>query len=267
MFFGQNGRALTAAVKRNFVVLLALWAAATVAAVAGGSQASPAAPVPKPLVPAAANSIVANPDSFIGQTVTVTAAIEQVVSATAFTVDQNAQRTADELLVIVPVLNAPLALNSYVTIIGEVVRHEGRPAIRATSVLTAGGADLANRIPPPMTADEAAFDKVMKSVNRSFAALRQIVGAAGGGNAAPHAAALKQGFAETEAFWKKRGNADAEKWAADARAGADALERAIAAAKWDEAKTSLSSVQQTCAACHGAYRERGDDGSYRIRGN
>ncbi len=54
------------------------------------------------------------------------------------------------------------------------------------------------------------------------------------------------------------------KWAGEARAHAETLEAAVTAGKWDEAKAAVGSLQQTCSACHGAYRQRGEDG-YRIR--
>jgi hypothetical protein len=234
----------------------------------GGTPPAGQASAPKPLVPAAANSIAENPDAFVGQIVTVTAAVDQVLSATTFTVDQDPRKTAArEVLVIAAALNAPLIVNSHVTVIGEVVRHDGRPAIRATSVLTAAGLDLAKRILPPMTPEEEALDKAMKAIQPAFGAVRQAVAAAGSGgeNVVQHAATLKQAFTETEAFWKKRGVTDAQKWAADARAQSEALERAIAAGKWDDAKAAAGTLQQACSACHGAYRERQDDGTYRLR--
>lgn len=233
--------------------------------VAHGRQ-NPPAPAPRPLVPAAASSIAANPDAFYGQSVSVTAAVDRILSPTAFTVDQDVKRSGvGEVIVLVDVLTAPLILNSYVTIIGEVVRHEGRPAIRATSVLTSTMVDVARRPAPPMSPDEAAFDQVMKRINPAFGAIRQAVNEASGYEAVGHVVTLKQGFADVEAFWKKREKADAVKWAAEAGAYAGALERAITAGRWDEAKTVVMDLQQTCSACHGAYRERADDGSYRIR--
>ena len=251
------------------VMMLCLgWAAALMQAGQGSGSGTPAgqAAAPKPLVPAAANSIAANPDLFLGQIVTVTASIDQVVSPTSFTVDQDPRKAAaGDVLVIAASLSAPLIVNSHVTVIGEVVRHEGRPAIRATSVLTSAGIDLAKRVPPPMTPDEEALDKAMKAINPAFGAIRQAVAAAGGENAAQHAATLKQAFIDTEAFWKKRGVADAQKWAADARAQSETLERAIGAGNWDEAKAAAGTLQQACSACHGAYRERLDDGTYRMR--
>lgn len=224
------------------------------------------APAGKPLVPSAASSIAANPEAFYGQTVSVTAAVDRVISPTAFTVDQDARKPATgEILVLVDVLSAPVAVNTYVTVIGEVVRHEGRPAIRARSVLDAGMVDLAKRPPPPLTPEEQAFDAVMKRINPAFGAIRQLVTAAGGEDARAHASVLRQGFTDTEAFWKRRDKPDAVKWAAEARGFAASLETAIATKQWDDAKTAVTGLQQTCSACHRVYRQIGDDGAYRIR--
>jgi len=233
--------------------------------VADGRQ-NPAPPPAKPLVPVAASSIASNPDAFIGQTVTVTASVDRVVSSTTFTIDQDAKGTGSgDVLVLAEALTAVPEVNSYVTVIGEVVRHEGKAAIRATSVINPAMVDLVKRQPPAVNPDEAAFEQIMKRINPAFGGIRQAVAAGGGEKAVEHAATLKQGFTETEAFWKKRDKADAVKWAADARGHAVTLETAVAAGKWDDAKAAVSEMQQTCSACHGTYRERGEDGSYRIR--
>jgi hypothetical protein len=55
------------------------------------------------------------------------------------------------------------------------------------------------------------------------------------------------------------------KWAADARLQSETLQRSIASGVWDDAKAAATALQQTCSACHGVYRERLDDGSYRVR--
>jgi hypothetical protein len=225
-----------------------------------------AAPAPKPLVPAAASSIAASPDGFYGQNVTVTASVDRVVSATSFIIDQDVRKSGEaEVLVVAAQLNAPVKINGYVTVIGEVFSHEGRPAIRAVSVIDASMVDLAKRLPPPMTPEEESFDKVMKQIGPAFTAVRQAVAAAGGEAAPANAATLRQRFSDVEAFWKKRDKADAVKWSVDARTQSEALERAVGAGKWDDAKAAASALQQTCSACHGVYRERQDDGSYRIR--
>ena len=246
--------------------------------VAAGHQ-NPPAPAAKALVPVATTSIASNPDAFIGQTVTVTASVDRLISATTFAVDQDPKATGTgEVLVLVEALSAAPEMNSYVTVIGEVVRHEGKAAIRATSVINAAMVDLAKRPASapsaapaaasapaaPLDPEEAAFDAIMKRINPAFGGIRQAVAAGGGDKAAEQAAILKQGFTETEAFWKKRDKADAVKWAAEARAASETIETAVTAGKWDEAKAVVSSLQQTCSACHGAYRQRGE-GGYRIR--
>lgn len=226
---------------------------------------NPPAPAAKPLAPVATTSIASNPDAFIGQTVTVTAAVDRVVSPTSFAVDQDPKASGTgEVLVLVESLSAAPELNSYVTVIGDVVRHEGKAAIRATSVINAAMVDLAKRPAPALSPDEAAFDAIMKRINPAFGGIRQSVAAGGGDKAAEQAAILKQGFTETEAFWTKRDKADAVKWAADARGHAETLEAAVKAGKWEEAKAAVTGLQQACSACHGAYRQRGEDG-YRIR--
>lgn len=229
------------------------------------SQAT-GAPPPKPLVPAAASSIAADPVAFIGQSVTIYAAVDRILSPTTFTVDQDPKTSGTgDVLVLAPALSAALTPNQYLTVIGEVVRHEERPAIRATAVITAAGTDLAKVLPPPMTEDEAAFDKTMKAIGPAFTGIRQAITNAGGGGAAEQAATLVRGFEETEAFWKKRGPVETHKIAAQARSNAIALQAAIQGAKWDDAKAASGSLQQACSSCHGTHRERLDDGSYRIR--
>jgi cytochrome c556 len=76
---------------------------------------------------------------------------------------------------------------------------------------------------------------------------------------------LKQAFAETETFWKAKSKTDAIGWAADARKQVDLVEHAATAAKFDDAKAPAATLGQSCASCHGAYRERLEDGTYRIK--
>lgn len=262
-FLGKNGRALPTRIVRFLIPAFAAFGVTL--AVVGAEQ--PAAPVPKPLVPAAASSIAANPEQYMGQIVTVFAAVEKVLSPTSFTVDQDPARSGTgEVLVMAAVLTAPPIANAYVTVIGEVAMIDGRPAIKATTVLDAKMVDLAKKPLPPLTPEEQAFDAVMKRVQPAFAALRQAVADSNGEVTKTQAAILKQAFADTEAFFKKRGKPDAEKWALEARTHAESLERA-SAGKWDDAKTGLPALQQSCSSCHAVYRERQDDGSYRIRGD
>ena len=43
------------------------------------------------------------------------------------------------------------------------------------------------------------------------------------------------------------------------------LERAAAGGNWDQVKTSIADVNRMCSTCHTAYRERLDDGTYRVK--
>ena len=260
----QNGRALANPTRPVILVAGALFAAI---AVGRAQQAPPPAPAQKPLIPAAASSVVANPQQYLGQMLTVFAAVERIVSETSFTVDQDPRKSGvGEVDVLVPPWTTPPVPNTYVTVIGEMMLMNGRPAIKATSVLDSKMVDLAKKPLAPLTPEEQAFDAVMKKVQPAFAALRTAVGESNGEAVKTQAVVLKQAFADTEAFFKLRAKADAQKWAAEARMHAAAIE-AASAGKWDDAKAAVSSLQQTCSSCHAVYRERQDDGSYRIRGD
>jgi cytochrome c556 len=45
----------------------------------------------------------------------------------------------------------------------------------------------------------------------------------------------------------------------------EAVQAAITAGKWDDAKAHAATVAQACGQCHGVYRERFDDGSFRVK--
>ena len=252
--------------------------------------AAPAAPAPKPLVPVAASTLAAHPETYYGERVTMTGAIEQSLGTLAFSVDQDKTKTTDQqILVLAPRLNNPVDPNTYITVIGEAVafdsaelakrakdypveispelaaKYKGRPVIFATNVINTSGVDLAARLPPPMTAEEQALQKVMKAIAPASAALRGDADKMDVNSTKEHAATLKQAFAQTELIWKAKGKADAIQMAADARKLAETIELDAAAAKWDEVKTSAGTLNTKCGACHGVYRERFDDGSFRIK--
>ncbi len=290
-----HGAALVA-----LALLIALYAAPRAqqppAATPAPPPPAPAAPAPaKPLVPVATNTVTANPDAYYGQGVTINAAVEQILSKSAFSVDQRrvgaaatAKRTPTDVLVLVPTIQSPVELNAYVTVMGELVKFDpaeiarkakdykldlpadvvakytGRPAVLATSVINEKFVDLAKRLPPPLNAEEEAYQKTMKQVAPAFAALRTGIDGLNTEAATKNAAVLKQAFTDTEAFWKPR-KADATQWAHDARLKVESIQAAVAAGKWDEAKASAGTLGQACQTCHGAYRERFDDGSFRIK--
>ena len=279
-------------IRRGVACVAAGLALLTASLVAVRAQQAPPAPAPRPMIPLAASSLTLNPDAYIGENVSMTASVEQVLSKTAFTVDQDRTKaTGKDVLVIAPYLNGTLEPNSYLTIQGEVVRfdpaeitrktrnytldlpadliakYQGRPAVLATAVVTAALVDIGKRVLPPPTPAEVAFDRVMKTVNATFTAMR-------GGLETPNAdllkqqtATLKTAFGEAEAFFKDRGTTDAIGWAQEAGKLAAAMEASAAGAKWDEVRTSYASLQPLCASCHAVHRERQDDGTFRVKGD
>jgi hypothetical protein len=254
-----------------------------------GQAPAPGTP-PKPYIPLAASTLADHPDAYYGEPVTVTGAVEQKLSTLAFSVDQDKTKsTGKEVLVLAPRMNEPIEANTYVTAIGQVVKfdpdevakqskdikldlppdviakYRGKPAILATSVINQAGVDVAKRLPPPMTAEEQALQKLMLQIGPANTALRGALDKSESKVVQDNSQVLKQAFMQTEAFWKARGKADAVKWAQDARAHAESIDRAVVAGKWDEVKTEAGALAQQCASCHGAYRERFDDGQFRIK--
>jgi cytochrome c556 len=144
-------------------------------------------------------------------------------------------------------------------------KYANRPVVLASSVITTGGIDVARRLPPPMTSEEAAYQKIMKQVGSSNGALRKAIEGSDAKLARENAAALRQAFSQAESFWNRKDRDDARGWALDARRIAERIDRAAAAGRWDEVKTHAGSLGKTCQTCHAAYRERFDDGSYRIK--
>ena len=253
------------------------------------APAEPAAP-PKPLIPIAASTLAATPETYYGEPVSLAGVVEQNLSATAFSVDQDKTRsTGKDVLVLAPKLQRQVALNTYVTVIGEVVRFDpaalgstlkdykldlapdvvarfaGRPAIIATSVIDTTGTDVAKRLPPPLTPEEEAYQKLMTQVGSSNGALRKAIEASDVKLAAEHTVTLKRTFVDVEAFWRGRRKNDAAQWAQDARKLTENIERSVAAGRWEDVKSHAGTLGKTCQACHGAYRERFDDGSFRIK--
>jgi cytochrome c556 len=249
--------------------------------------AAPAAPQ-KPLVPVVASTLAAKPDAFYGENVTMMAIVDQTLSPVAFSVDQDkAKSTGADVLVLAPRLNEPLELNTYVTVIGEVVKFDpadpkvkdrlaglapdavtkfnGKPVIIASSVINAAMNDVARRLPPKMTTEEEAFQKVMQKVGAANGAFRTIIEKSDVAGAKEQAAALKAAFTSTEMFFKPHGKADAIGWAQDARKAAEAIDVAATAGKWDEVKATTANLGKMCQTCHTAYRERFDDGSFRVK--
>ncbi len=255
-----------------------------------GQRESSPAELPRPIVPVAASSLAANPEPYFGEVVSITAAVEEAISPLAFLVDQDRTKRGPGLvLVLARRLNQPVQPNTYVTVVGPLARFDpdairqqhpdvpldlppsrleefrGRPVVLATNVVDASGVDLARRLPPPMTPAEAAYSKTMKTVGEAQAALRKALDASEGRLVQEQAAVLTQAFSQVERFWRGQRRADAVDWARRAAALAESLARGSAEERWDDVKRAATSLAGLCQQCHETYRERFDDGSFRIR--
>ena len=251
----------------------------------------PAAPAAKPLVPVAASSVVANPDRFEGEFVTMTGAVEANLSKTSFSVDQDKTKaTGKDVLVLAPTLQTPAEPNGYVTVIGELIkfdaktigeklkeykidlsaedqaRFNGKPVVLATSVINTAGIDIAKEPVPPPTVDDLALQKIMTQLPPAQAALRKALDGKSIELSTEQANILKTAFTENEAFWKRKGNDEALKFAAEGKKHSDSILMNVTAGNFDAAKTLVAPLGATCASCHGKYRERMSDGTFRIKG-
>ena len=261
---------------------------------AQGQPPAPAAPAPgaqqKPYIPLAASTLANKPDAYYGELVTVTATVEQVLSKSAISVDQDQTKsTGKEILVLAPTMNGTVDLNSYVTVIGELMpfdpaevakkakgytldispeiaaKFKGRPVVLATAVVNSAGIDVAKKPIPPPTADDLTLSKVMKQVGPANTALRGDIDKMDVALTKEHAGLLKRMFTETEIFWKAKNKPEPTQLARDAIKDAEALEAAVAANNWDQARTAAGSLGQKCGGCHRTYREAMDDGTFRIK--
>jgi hypothetical protein len=266
-------------------------AIAGVSSLRAAEQAPAQAAAPRPMVPMTAASILRDPATHIGLNVSMMAAVETILTKTAFVVDQDKSKTAEPLLVIAPALTAAPDLNAYVTVQGEVLKFDpaeiakrakgytldlspdqiakftGKPVILATAVITPGLTDLAKKPIRPMTPDEVTFSGYMKAINTSLPAVRASLEKPDAAELKTHVAALKQAFTDVEAFLKTKGPADAVKFASESLKAATAMEAALASGKIEDIKAPAGTIQGLCAQCHKPFRETMEDGTYRIRGS
>ena len=253
--------------------------------------AQPPAGTPlKPLVPVAASSVAANPDSYVGEYVTMTGAVEATLSKTAFSVDQDKTKTTGkEVLVLAPSLQKQADANGYVTVIGQLIKfdekevatklkdykidlspadlekYKGKPVVLATAVINSAGIDIAKKPIPPMSADDLTLQKIMTKLPPAQGAVRKSLDSKDVAGSKEQATTLKTAFTEIEAFFKAKGNEEATKLAAEGKHHADSILVNLNLNNIDAAKTSITPLGATCASCHGKYRERMDDGTFRLK--
>jgi cytochrome c556 len=256
----------------------------------GQAPQAPAGTPPKPLVPVAASSVAANPDPYVNEYVTMTGAVEANLSKTSFSVDQDKTKsTGKDVLVLAPSLQKQADANGYVTVIGQLIKFDekevatklkgynldlspadiakfkGKPVVLATAVINSAGIDIAKKPIPPMTADDLTLQKIMTKLPPAQGAVRKSLDSKDVAGSKEQATILKTAFTEIEAFWKAKGNEEATKWATEGKNHAESILVNLNMNNIDAAKTSITPLGATCASCHGKYRDRMEDGTFRIR--
>lgn len=247
-------------------------------------------------VPVATNTIAQNPDAYLGKLVTVSAGVEEMLSKTTFVVDQRRMAgptkvasVGSPILVIAPYLSASVTPAQYLLMRGEVVKldpaalkrlaagyaldlspelsakYMGQPVLVVNSVVDSRSNEIGRKPIPELTADEVAVRAAMKVISPTFAALRTAANESNAAAVAQNVALLEPAYTQTETTWDAVGQKAAAQWARDSRALAAGISRAAAAGQWDEAKASVGAVNQLCQNCHGAYRERREDGSFAFK--
>lgn len=245
---------------------------------------------PKPLVPVAASTVATNPTPYLNEYVTLSATVEANLTKTAFSVDQDKTKsTGKEVLVIAPTMQKAADQNGYVTVIGQLIKFDekeiasklkdykldlspadiqkytGKPVVLATAVINNAGIDIAKKPVPPMTADDLALQKIMTKLPAAQAAVRKSLDSKDMAGAKDQATLLKDSFTQIEAFFKTKGNEEAMKIAAEGKQHSDSMLVNLGMSNIDAAKTSVTPLGGTCAACHGKYRDRMDDGTFRLK--
>jgi hypothetical protein len=246
--------------------------------------------------PIATNTVLANPGAYFGKLVTISAAVEEILSKNTFVVDQQKAVSATAvkavgkpILVIAPYMSGTLNQKNYFLMRGEIVKldslavarmaseyqidlaqevsakYQGQPVLLATSVLTSTYVDIAKKPIPAPTPADVSLTSAMKIISPAFNALRTAAQESKADVVTENAARLQTAFTETEAIWTSVSLAPAAKLALDARGQAASIAAAVAAGNWDGVKASAATLNQTCQSCHAAHRERQEDGTFRMK--
>ncbi len=115
------------------------------------------------------------------------------------------------------------------------------------------------------TPEEQEYQKWMRTVNATMGSLRTNIKDQSADAAAKDAAVLVDIFKKSEKFWAGRKKDNAVEWSKQAAAAASEVEAAAKAKEFAKAGAAAGKLYPFCASCHGVYREKLPDGTYRFR--
>ena len=82
---------------------------------------------------------------------------------------------------------------------------------------------------------------------------------------ATDAKVMEDSFKGIEAYWTKKGAADATGFAKTARTASADIAKAVAAGDFDAANAAMGTLGMTCGGCHMAHRGKNADGAFQIK--
>jgi len=112
---------------------------------------------------------------------------------------------------------------------------------------------------------EADFSGWMKGVAATNKGVKGAVASKDAAAVTAAAKTLETNFKEVEAFFTKRGTADAAKMAMTNHMAAADMAKAAAAGNWDAAAASAATIAGSCNGCHSVHREGAKGGPYSIK--
>ncbi|MBC7926848.1 MAG: cytochrome c [Bryobacteraceae bacterium] len=115
--------------------------------------------------------------------------------------------------------------------------------------------------------DEKEYQAWMKTTGATVGSLRKNLEAKNSEASAADATKLQEVFTQVHDFWMKKKVENAAKFSTDAQSGFKEVGQLATASKFDEASASLKTTMGSCAGCHGTYREKATDGSWKIKYN
>ncbi len=116
--------------------------------------------------------------------------------------------------------------------------------------------------------EEAEYQKYqnwMQTIRTTVGSLNQNLETKSGDAVAADAKKLAEIFGEVHDFWHGKNISDAMQFAMDAQSGFTEAAQLASQDKIEEASEAVTKARTTCGGCHSAHRERGEDGSWRIK--
>jgi len=247
-------------------------------------------------LPLATNTILRNPDVYYGKQITLSAGVDHMLSKTAFVVDQWKMTAPNEvmpvgkpILVVAPYLTSALTQRNYLLMRGELIKfdttalarvsaeykidlgpelwtkYQGQPMLLALTVINGTYTELAKKPILPPTANELALSDEMKIISSAFSSLKAAADNAQPDGVATNGTKLLPAFAKVETIWDAVGASSAGQWARDAQEYVESIQHDAASGNWDRAKFTTNKLNQVCGTCHATFRDRADDGTFRMK--